>query len=56
MYHIFFVALVLPGKHFGFFVHCSLGIEKSMVVKRGGSVSIIIKALLVNTSHLGFTP
>lgn len=27
-----------------------------MVVKRGGSVSIIIKALLVNTSHLGFSP
>lgn len=32
----------------------SLRIEKSMVVKRRGNVSMIIKALLVKTSHPGF--
>jgi len=52
----FFVVLVLPGKHLVFFVHCSFNHHRFLSSKRGGSVSIIMKALLVNTSHLGFTP
>lgn len=49
------VVLALLGKHW-FYVRCSLRIEKSVVAERGGSVSIIIKALLVNTSSLGLSP
>lgn len=55
-YNIFVVILVLQAKHFVvFFVHCCLRTGKSMVVKRGGSVSITIKALLVNICYLGFS-
>lgn len=49
------VVLALLGKHW-FCVCCSLRIEKSVVAERGGGVSIIIKALLVNTSSLGLPP